>query len=138
MNFFEHLSYFFNVSRSKQFSTTTQITYLHILWKWNCLRQPALFQLSDAELSTLTGLERHIITAEKRRLQNLGFIKFKSKHGAPTKYSILARQPQNENSGEVSANDEKNDCIKHTHNTINNIIITNSARGGKLSESFSF
>lgn len=90
MNYFEHLNYAFSIAQFKNLPTSTRITHLAILHKWNAFRRTASFSLSDRELQSLTGLGSSAITAAKRHLKNLGLIDFKA-----TKAHTIYKVPSN-------------------------------------------
>ena len=92
MNYYEHLKFAFSFAQFKNLPTSTRITHLAILYKWNAFRSPASFSLSDRELQSLTGLGSNAVTSAKRQLKNLGFIDFKA-----TKAGTLYFLPQGEN-----------------------------------------
>lgn len=79
MNYFDKLYFFFNFLQSHKISPATQLTYLHILHKWNCVRQAKTFPLSDSELARSTNLSRTTIQQAKCVLKNFGLIDFKKK-----------------------------------------------------------
>lgn len=78
MNYFERLNYAFSYAQIKNLPTSTRITYLTLIHKWNAFKQSASFSLSDRELQNLTGLSSNSITAAKRQLKNLKLIDFKA------------------------------------------------------------
>lgn len=78
MNYFEYLGEFLIIAQFRKLPASSRVTYQAILYKWNALRQPAKFALSDSELMSLTGLGSNAVTSAKRQLKNLGFIDFRS------------------------------------------------------------
>jgi len=117
MNYFELLTKFLNIAQFRNFQASSRLTYLVLLHKWNALRQPKNFALSDRELSSLTGLGSNAITYAKRQLKNLGFIDFKASRLGTTYFF-----PENGNArfnARGNAQSETSGLLSTTYNKTN-------------------
>lgn len=142
MNYFDKLYFFFNFLQAHKVSPATQLTYLHILHKWNCVRQAKTFSLSDSELARTTNLSRTTIQQAKCVLKNFGLIDFKKKrdsfiYSLPSGKLHADEQATNQRTSQATSQPPLfSNVSNNTNNNLNNKYAP--AQRGNLSENFGF